>query len=113
MKRLYTSAWTGRPPAYAGAMQNGAARAATGAPTAKASKHAAAHEVASTVSAPSTNGVSQGRAANAAAAPQNGAARKVAAKASAPSTNGVIRARSKYALLPKSMRPKGVIVPGF
>jgi len=34
-------------------------------------------------------------------------------KNGAPKTNGVIGARSKYALLPKSMRPKGVIVPGF
>jgi hypothetical protein len=31
----------------------------------------------------------------------------------APSTNRVIRAKSKYALVPKSMRPKGVIVPRF
>jgi hypothetical protein len=44
--------------------------------------------------------------------PQSNAA-ATRAKASAPSRNGVIGARSKYALLPKSMRPKGVIVPRF
>jgi hypothetical protein len=99
---------------HKGAMHNGAARAATGAPTAKASKNAAAHEVASTASAPSTNGVSEGCAATTAAAPVSpNAPDKVASPPRAPSTNGVIRARSKYALLPKSMRPKGVIVPRF
>jgi hypothetical protein len=34
-------------------------------------------------------------------------------KHEAPSTNRVIRAKSKYALVPKSLRPKGVIVPRF
>jgi hypothetical protein len=40
-------------------------------------------------------------------------AKPTGGKHEAPSTNRVIRAKSQYALVPKSMRPKGVIVPRF